>query len=94
MCAHVHKQVSVGDGWAPYIVRPLAGIAEPAAAGVDSLAGNVSGNTGAPAMNRWVALFFVSFFFASGICLLGVMLNLTRSTEFKHADQLCFRPNP
>ena len=69
-------QISVGDGWAPYIVRPLAGNAGPAAVacqdGGDDGGGAAEGGAGIPAMNRGVALFFVAFFFASGICLLGV----------------------
>ena len=96
-------QVSVGDGWAPYIVRPLVGNIDTSSAaaavhraaygpGASHLAraaatvlvaaadatGSDSADAGgaapaAPAMNRGVALFFILYFFASGICLLGVV---------------------
>ena len=81
-------QVSTGDGWAPYIARPLVGNESPSASSSSSLS-TVSGtltvaanmtatvalaDTGTiPDMNRAVAIFFMVFFFMSGICLLGVV---------------------
>jgi hypothetical protein len=84
-------QISLGDGWAPYIVRPLVGNVDTSAAAttahrsaelshlvraaaVAAAAGDSSGVAPAvPTMNRAVALFFMLYFFASGICLLGVV---------------------
>ena len=83
--ARTHTQVSVGDGWAPYIVRPLAGNAAPDAGCGDASGGAAAGGGGMPAMNRGVALFFVAFFFASGICLLGVRAKYsTHDTKSHH----------
>jgi hypothetical protein len=75
-------QVSVGDGWAPYIVKPLVGNVDTSAAIAHRSAGSshlvrAAADSGAaqavPEMNRAVALFFMLYFFASGICLLGVV---------------------
>ena len=71
-------QVSTGDGWAPYIARPLVGNESPS---TSSSSSQSAVNTSAastvteaiPSMNRAVALFFIFFFFVSGICLLGVV---------------------
>ena len=78
-------QVCTGDGWAQYIARPLignvAGHSTAASAafvnGTDGESGGGvgghGGDGGPPLINRWVGVYFISFFFITCICLLGVV---------------------
>ena len=62
-------QVCTGDGWAAFIARPLMGISTEASSNETVV--DRSGDP--PNMNRLIGIFFMGFYFAAGICLLGVV---------------------
>ena len=72
-------QVCTGDGWAQSIARPLVGNSDlfpaPATAAASAMAANSSagGESDVPVINRWVAVYFMSFYFMTCICLIGVV---------------------
>ncbi len=73
-----HVQVGTGDGWAPYIARPLVGNtlhrrAASVSTSSDADTAAVAASAAVPGMERGVAVYFIVFFFAAGICLLGVV---------------------